>query len=116
MTVNVVCDIGGEQEPVSGTVLERPGSLLSPRPARVQLPDGWRYVELPVPDGSKWSKAVCPDCLTRLWALFGLEPEGCVRCGHSPGKHISPVCRVESCECSLSRVECLDPGWAGDVR
>jgi hypothetical protein len=116
MAFQARCDVGGEVEDTDGSTLTMP--RLFGVETRAKLPDGWLYMELPMPDGTKQAKVVCPECLGRIWSLFGIPggdgPTGCVRCGHAPVLHRGPVgCTHKSgCDCTLSEVESTDPGWA----
>lgn len=118
--IKIQCDTCGTQEETSRVTVQVPAPL--PIFRETPVPDGWRRVQVPMPDGELRKREVCPDCLRRLWDLFGVpydrtEPTKCVRCGHAPSTHGgSSDCGVivdgRACGCELSPVECLDGGWA----
>ena len=118
--IKMQCDPCGAQEETSGVFLPFPRNGLPF--FRPELPEGWRRVEVPMPDGSAWERHLCPQCVRRLWDLFQVpydrtEPTKCVRCGHAPSTHGGASdCGVlvdgRACGCALSPVECLDEGWA----
>jgi len=132
--IKVQCDIGGEQAETSGVFLPLP--RMGVPFFKPELPDGWRRMEVPMPDGSAWERHACPACLRRLWELFGVpdpEAERCVACGHTPKDHeghlgcTSTVTKVTGegndavhstgdCPCVLSPVECLDETWMPEAR
>ena len=124
MATLIKCDACGTAEETSGTMIPTP--VVGLPFLRPELPDGWRRVSVPMPDGSAWTKEICPADLRRLWDLFGVtpdeptqaeidedeaEPTVCVACEHKPEDHegSGPCAR---CACVLSPVECLDPQWA----
>lgn len=117
MAIQVRCDVGGEVEDAPGTVTTFPSSMLLGTRARTTLPSGWQYVEVPMPQGDKRLRTVCPACMMRVWRLFGIVGEsttGCVRCTHAPVLHRGPngCTHKDGCGCELSEAESTDEGWA----
>lgn len=117
------CDVCGTGEETSRVTVQAPVPL--PIFRETPVPDGWRRVQVPMPDGSAWKREICPECLKRLWDLFGIPydrtgPTRCVRCGHAPSTHgRASYCGVlvggRVCGCDLSPSESTDEGWARPV-
>lgn len=120
MATMIKCDVCGIEEETDGVMLPNP--LTGPLPIpflRPRLPEGWRRTGVPMPDGERREKELCPADVKTLWALFGIapqaEPDECVRCGHPAGSHKGAAGCVErggACSCELSEAEATDPGWA----
>lgn len=116
MATMIKCDRCGIEEETDGAVFA--GSFV----LRPRLPEGWRRVGVPMPDGERREKELCPADVKTLWFMFGIEPpaepdpEGeCVRCEHPPLAHRGPHGCMDldgTCSCSLSEAEATDPGWA----
>lgn len=118
MAVMIKCDACGAEEETDGVMLAAP--VMGLPFLRPKLPEGWRRTGVPMPDGERREKELCPDDLKRLWALLGIEvppDEVCVRCEHSSDMHSGAHGCVDqggACGCELGPVECLDEGWASD--
>lgn len=115
MATMIKCDACGTEEETDGMMFAGP-IVLRPR-----LPEGWRRTGVPMPDGERREKELCPADVKTLWALFGIappaepDPDECVRCGHPAGSHKGAAGCVErggACSCELSEAESTDPGWA----
>jgi hypothetical protein len=124
--IKAQCDTCGTQEETSGVFLPFPKNGLPF--FRPELPEGWRRVEVPMPDGSARERHLCLRCVRILWDLFRVEYEdvrpealeSCVRCGHASGFHAGRKgCTLtvggRACGCVLSPVESTDEGWVQSV-
>lgn len=74
MATLIKCDVCGTAEETSGTMI--PAPVMGLPFLRPELPDGWRRVSVPMPDGSAWTKEVCPADLRRLWRMFDVSVPG----------------------------------------
>lgn len=71
MAIMIRCDVCGAEEETDGVMI--PAPVMGLPFLRPKLPEGWRRAGVPMPDGERREKEICPDDLRSLWGLLGIR-------------------------------------------